>query len=409
MLTETWQQQGAAERGFRVAKGLLSLGTATAAARFAIAARLRSRESFFRLGRLVAKADWITSQRGQLLLDQGLLQELWSILFASDRFDPNPLQISALLSQLYKGVDARIVFIDIEPELAARRICQRTDGDSRLDGLPQSQVLFALSHGKRISDAILEGARTAGLRPIMSSGTAGSKAQLEQLRPLLSDGTEPANDSTARPKLTLTLEQAESLARELAAAVESSGQTFDLVVGIARGGVHPAVHTAQSLGLPLQVLHIERDATRFKKKFDFLRKALSLPGVGKPLRRLNRLVDRRFTGVRSNSIAVVEVRGRRILLVDDCIDSGASVALARSLLARQGASDIKLAVLCWTTKYDSSRLHGIAPDYFLGRRLPSYPWSADNPDYPRFQAWFKGLPGNESSSSDRPSYRVGSG
>ena len=150
---------------------------------------------------------------------------------------------------------------------------------------------------------------------------------------------------------------------------------------------------AEALGLPLQIVRVERDSTRLKKRMGFARKALKIPGLQKPLRRINRYVDRRLTGVRSNLAAPDAVRGKRVLLVDDCIDSGASVALARSLIEKEGAAEINIAVLCWSTKYDSSQLHGVTPDYFLGRKLPSYPWSADNPDYARFKVWLRSWAG----------------
>jgi uncharacterized protein len=79
----------------------------------------------------------------------------------------------------------------------------------------------------------------------------------------------------------------------------------DLVVGIASGGTVPAGLVAYRLGVPLQLLSINyRDAANRPQR---PRPELLAPSPG-PL-------------------------GRRILLVDDVAVSGATVALARELLA----------------------------------------------------------------------------
>ena len=48
----------------------------------------------------------------------------------------------------------------------------------------------------------------------------------------------------------VSLEQAADLARELGASLPAD--RFDLVVGIANGGVHPAFYVAETIGLPLE-------------------------------------------------------------------------------------------------------------------------------------------------------------
>lgn len=192
----------------------------------------------------------------------------------------------------------------------------------------------------------------------------------------------------AKRKQVVTLEHAQDLARELAAKVKLSGWSPDLVIGIANGGVHPAFFTAEALGMPVSYSRVQRRTSQLKQRLGFARKALSSRFLRRPVYILNRYADRWLGGVGSAAAPLkADVNGKRVLIVDDCIDSGASVAHLRSLLQRAGAAEIKLAVFCWTTKYDSVALNNVAPDYYLERKLPSYPWSADNADYPAFKLW----------------------
>ena len=395
-LSAAWEVLPRSSKAVRVAAALLDPRVSATAIATAFSQRLSSRESLVRLAKLVAKSRWLASQRGQFILDQGLLQDLWSIHYASGRFDPDPKALSPLLRRLYRGVDAQILFIDVDQQTAAKRIRSRSRGDSRLDGLPEAQVKASLANGARVPQAILEAARDAALPVTVIDGEAPLDNVLERMRPLLRNGSDDRAGRSPPPgKAIITLDQAADLARELGATIPRD--QFDIVVGIANGGVHPAFYAAEELGLPLQILRVERDSTRLKKRVGFARKALKIPGLQKPLRRINRYVDRRLTGVRTNLAAPGVVRGKRVLLVDDCIDSGASVALARSLIEKEGAADIKVAVLCWSTKYDSEQMHRVTPDYFLGRKLPSYPWSADNPGYAGFKLWLRSLPAAQAS------------
>jgi hypoxanthine phosphoribosyltransferase len=79
--------------------------------------------------------------------------------------------------------------------------------------------------------------------------------------------------------------------------------------------------------------------------------------------------------------------GRKTVIVDDCVDSGISVARVRELLLSKGAASVQVAVLCWATKFDSEALHGVTPDIYLGRRLHYFPWALNNPEYSQFRDW----------------------
>jgi hypoxanthine phosphoribosyltransferase len=184
--------------------------------------------------------------------------------------------------------------------------------------------------------------------------------------------------------------EAEKFALQLAELVESSERNPDLVIGIANGGVHPALHVARVLGVPLRTYRVSRPSARLKRQFEFARHALSWQFTRGPIRWMKRYADRWRTGVSHDPDTLdADVKGKRILVVDDCIDSGAAMAAVQSMLRERGATEVRIAVLCWTTRFDSSARYGIAPDFFLFRHLDSYPWSLDNPEFPEFRKWLQ--------------------
>ena len=91
-------------------------------------------------------------------------------------------------------------------------------------------------------------------------------------------------------------------------------EEFDLIVAIANGGVIPAAILNQRLGLELQLLKIN------------LRDPEQRPRYDSP--RLLSPID-------------FEVKGKRILLVEDRVKTGATLEYARKLLREQEALSVK--------------------------------------------------------------------
>ncbi|HET6534930.1 MAG TPA: phosphoribosyltransferase [Sphingomicrobium sp.] len=187
--------------------------------------------------------------------------------------------------------------------------------------------------------------------------------------------------------------EAEKFACELAELVKASNINPDLVIGIANGGVHPAFHLAETLQVPICTYRVSRASARLKEQLEFVRHALAWRIIRRIIRGIRRNVDGRRSDVSHDPDKLeADVKGKRILIVDDCIDSGAAMAAVRSMLRERGAADVRIAVLCWTMRFDSSARYGIAPDFFLFRHLDSYPWSLENPQFPKFRQWLRGQP-----------------
>ena len=117
------------------------------------------------------------------------------------------------------------------------------------------------------------------------------------------------------------------LARALAVRVAREW-TPDLVIGIATAGVVPGAAVAAILDLPFHSILVSR--------------------------RYNAAPVRETPAV--FGAAPIEVRGKRVLVVDETCDSGQTMRLAVSAVGNGGARDVRTAV--------SFKTGSFAPDYF---------------------------------------------
>jgi adenylate kinase family enzyme len=155
------------------------------AARFCRGARIATPEGVFRLMRLLAKTDWLRSRRGVVLLDQGFLQDLWSILLAGRSACADPALLAPLIRDLYEGIDATIVIIAVDPETASARVRGRTNGNSRFDGLPAGELRTSLYSASELHRQVAKAATLAGLPVRIIDGSAPSDIVADQLLSLL--------------------------------------------------------------------------------------------------------------------------------------------------------------------------------------------------------------------------------
>lgn len=185
-LSELWRRQSLVRRIGRVLRAFADAGRLSAAVKLAVGCRL-DRSNLARLARLIAKANWLASRSGVILFDQGFLQDLWSILFNSDREEPSAELLSPFIRSMYRGIDARIVHIDVKPQTSASRIGGRLGGHSRLDGLPEAELHASLERAARLPTRIVEAAAAAGLQIVTLDGTAAAETLVERLLPYLQE------------------------------------------------------------------------------------------------------------------------------------------------------------------------------------------------------------------------------
>jgi len=133
------------------------------------------------------------------------------------------------------------------------------------------------------------------------------------------------------PRLNyVTWSQYGEMVTKLAGSVAASGEKFDLVIGIARGGMPVAMVVADKLGIKVDFLNVK-----------------SYTDVGE------RVKPKILTTITE------KITNKRVLIVDDLVDGGATMETITEYLSTQKPISIKTAVLFtkpWST---------FAPDFSL--------------------------------------------
>lgn len=155
------------------------------AIRFATGARLFRGDSLPRLARLLIKSHWFRAQTAPLLLEEGHLQDLWSILYSGGRSDPDPRQLAPLIRCLYRGMDVQIVYLEVDPHNAFDRIRARRHGKSRLDRLADEELRRQLLSRAQLPSRLVDAARLAGLRVERVDASLPIETTVGQLRAVM--------------------------------------------------------------------------------------------------------------------------------------------------------------------------------------------------------------------------------
>ena len=216
---------------------------------------------------------------------------------------------------------------------------------------------------------------------------------------MTNDGTEPGladavDQRYARltTKVFMTLEEAIGLSDALGQRIRGLSPPPDLVVGLANGGTLPAIVAARAAGLECRILRIRRKSSTLRQKFGPFGKLLrNFPAIGSIGRRLLKraaaLSASPFEFDEDREFGQIEIAGRHVVIVDDCIATGSSIALARSALIRRGAANVSTAVICWAANYESDKMHQVVPDIYQHRLMHFYPWSHNNAEYALWSDW----------------------
>lgn len=184
-IAEEWRRKSVLRKLGYFIRTLFDPPLIAAAIQLVFTARLTRGESLWRLLRLITMKHWWLSHSGVLLFDQGALQSIWSVLFASKRTSPDPEAITRLIRALFTGMQAQIIVIEVDKSLAASRIVARTDGTSRFDGLALEVVEKNVERSISLVHAIVAAARAAGIDVQTLDGAEPVLALAGQLEQLL--------------------------------------------------------------------------------------------------------------------------------------------------------------------------------------------------------------------------------
>ncbi len=120
-------------------------------------------------------------------------------------------------------------------------------------------------------------------------------------------------------KIYMGWAEVEEATEYVAAMIKRDSYEPDFIVAIARGGLIPGVRLSHILKVPMRSIHLS-----FYDEYD---RRLEAPRIIVPLH------------------SDVEVRGKKILLVDDIADTGLTLKRAREYLESLGVSEVRIATL----------------------------------------------------------------
>lgn len=131
------------------------------------------------------------------------------------------------------------------------------------------------------------------------------------------------------------------MASSLAKTIARSGYKFDLVIGIARGGIPVAMVISDTLGVWIEMINV-KSYTGIKKR--------TKPEI--------------LTTINSN------IKGKNILVVDDLVEHGATMSLMVRYFRKKKPKMIKTAVL-FTKPWSKFK-----PDYYVKtvNKWVVFPW-----------------------------------
>jgi len=122
---------------------------------FMLSLRPLAVEDASRLARLAAELRFYErAAAGPLVIDQGMIQKLWSILHGRRRHNASALQ--RLVAALAPSAPDLIVCLGTPPELAAQRLVSRNGGNSRLQKLPPAEMRQGLESGQDLYAMLMD-------------------------------------------------------------------------------------------------------------------------------------------------------------------------------------------------------------------------------------------------------------
>jgi energy-coupling factor transporter ATP-binding protein EcfA2 len=180
-LSAGWHRQSALRKASFIARGFATPSRMIGAARLVFGCRVRDRAGIARLFKVVAKSEWLRSQQGLVLLDQGFLQDLWSVLSGPGTRLPDPPHLSPFIRSIFPHAKTTIFFVQVDTETAFGRITARSNGHSRLDALPHAELRASIDQSADLPLAIANGAKAAGLRVVTLDGSEQIETLADQV------------------------------------------------------------------------------------------------------------------------------------------------------------------------------------------------------------------------------------
>ncbi len=155
------------------------------------------------------------------------------------------------------------------------------------------------------------------------------------------------------PVRMFSWEELQALSEKVADDLKAQDRRIDTIIGIARGGLLPALVVAFALNI--------RDV----HSISIVTTTDDAPGAPKTEPRLR------------SSLRREDIEGRRCLLIDDVVDTGATMRTARRALEALGAQEIVTAAMIWSRLVANEIGESHCEAEFIGTELDiwaSVPW-----------------------------------
>ncbi|WP_165073346.1 phosphoribosyltransferase [Paludisphaera rhizosphaerae] len=187
-----------------------------------------------------------------------------------------------------------------------------------------------------------------------------------------------------------TVSETRELSRELADEVGRMDPPAEIIVGLANGALLITKEISETLGVPGHMVKIRRKGSRYKQKLAVLAKRFRIPkrlvlwGPFKPLWVF--FQNRTNTLETAGESLGFDPAGKHVLMVDDCVETGASFRCVAELLTAAGALSVRTAVFCWSKMPKVPEAQS-RPDVYLHREIQYYPWSCNSIHTDEYQRW----------------------
>lgn len=190
--------------------------------------------------------------------------------------------------------------------------------------------------------------------------------------------------------INATIEEVETLARDLAKEIAKLEPKADMVVGLANGAWLPTKVVADTLGLPGHMVKVRRKGSRYKQRLAVIVRALRIPPqliLWGPFRAMWVLFQNRTGTLEGSGEALdFDPSGKHIVIVDDCVETGNSFRYVAEKLLAAGARSTRTAVYCWSRMPKIPEAQS-RPDIYLHRQIQFYPWSGNTTRIGEFEKW----------------------
>lgn len=182
----------------------------------------------------------------------------------------------------------------------------------------------------------------------------------------------------------IKLDDIRPLLKQLFDQVEATGFRPDCILYLETGARLLAVEACRHFGVGAVPLRIQRRSGKTKGRMVSV--LIKLPTWIKDLlRQLEAQLLWRQLGEERDfgDSPDVTLEGCRVLILDDAVDTGTSVRMAREWALGRGAKEVRVGAITATT----SRAEGKV-DYTLFRQMCRFPWSSDSREHVAFTRFF---------------------